>query len=307
MGGNCGEVGIMPYAVSRDARIYYEVIGSGPPLALIEGLGYAMWMWIMQIQDLSMDHKLIVFDNRGVGKSDKPNYPYTMEIFAEDLKIVLDESKVESAHILGVSMGGMIAQKFAVTYPDRVRSLILVGTHHGGKDIELPPMETLQAMFGPTPPHITSERELYRYRMKYAFSRAWYERNQELVDRLINLRIESPQPPEAYLNQASAAINFDVSTSISRIEIPTLIIHGDEDMVVPVGNAYKIHTKIKSSTLVIFKGSGHLVNIERHREFNELVRRFIKAVEKREYRPSRTPIIVGDEKIDIENVLSGGA
>jgi pimeloyl-ACP methyl ester carboxylesterase len=306
MGCNCGEVGIMPYAVSNDARIYYEVIGSGPPIALIEGLGYAMWMWVMQLQDLSVDHKLIVFDNRGVGKSDKPNYPYTIEMFAEDLKTVLDESKVESAHILGVSMGGMIAQKFALIYPDRVRSLILVGTHQGGQEVEPPPMETLQAMFGPKPPHITSERELYRYKMRYAFSKTWYERNQELVDRLIDLRIENPQPPEAYLNQASAIINFDVSTSISRIEIPTLIIHGEEDLVVPVGNAYKIHKKLRSSTLVIFKGSGHLVNIERHREFNELVRLFIRAVEKKAYRPSRRPIMFGDGNINIENVLSGG-
>jgi len=194
MGRYSGEVGLMPYVVSRDAKIYYEVMGEGPPLILVEGLGYAMWMWIMQRDDLSKDLKLIMFDNRGVGKSDKPSYPYTMDLFAEDLKAVLDACGIEKAHILGVSMGGMIVQQFSLKYPSRVRSLILVATHHGGKDIVPPPPDTLQAMFGPPPPEIKNEKELYKYKMKFAFSREWYSNNPEILNHLIELRLSEPQP-----------------------------------------------------------------------------------------------------------------
>jgi len=297
----------MPYVLSRDAKIYYEVVGKGPPLVLIEGLGYAMWMWTMQLEDLSRSFTLIVFDNRGVGKSDKPSYPYTMDIFAEDLRAVLDTSGVEKAHVLGVSMGGMIAQYFALKYPSRIKSLILVATHHGGKDIVPPPMETIQAMFGPSPPDVKSERDLYRYKMRYAFSAKWYSENRETLERLIELRLAEPQPSEAYLNQASAVLSFNLSEEVSRIRAPTLIIHGDEDLVVPVGNAYKLHEKIPGSTLIIFRGAGHLVNIERASEFNETVRIFIEAVEANRYRPLREPLIVDSGIGFLKTILSGGA
>jgi pimeloyl-ACP methyl ester carboxylesterase len=305
MGCNCGEVGLMPYVVSRDARIYYEVRGEGSPLVLVEGLGYAMWMWIMQLEDLSKEFKLIVFDNRGVGKSDKPPYPYTMDLFAEDLKVVLDANTIERAHILGVSMGGMIAQQFAIKYPSRVKSLILVATHHGG-DIDPPPMETIQAMFGPPPSGIKDERELYRYKMKYAFSKKWYDENQDILNRLIEHRISMPQSPEAYLNQAYAVFNFNLSNEITKIAAPTLIIHGDEDIVVPVSNAYKLHKKIASSTLLIFRGAGHLVNIEGASEFNKAVKIFIDLVEMGVYRPVRNPIIIDREIDSLRTILSGG-
>lgn len=298
----------MPYVVSRDAKIYYEVMGEGPPLILVEGLGYSMWMWIMQRDDLSKDLKLIMFDNRGVGKSDKPSYPYTMDLFAEDLKAVLDACGIEKAHILGVSMGGMIAQQFSLKYPSRVRSLILVATHHGGKDIVPPPPDTLQAMFGPSPPEIKNEKELYKYKMKYAFSREWYNNNPEILNNLIELRLSEPQPLEAYLNQASAVFNFDLSKDVSKIFSPTLIIHGDADMVVPVENAFKLHEKIPRSSLIIFRNAGHLVHIERAKEFNKLVRIFIDLVEKNMYKPVRKPLYIEHELSDnlLKVLLYGG-
>ncbi|HWQ16795.1 MAG TPA: alpha/beta hydrolase [Sulfolobales archaeon] len=289
----------MPYVVSRDAKIYYEVRGSGPPLTLVEGLGYAMWMWILQIEDLSRDHMVIAFDNRGVGKSDKPQYPYTMDLFAEDLKAVLDNLGVASAHILGVSMGGMIAQQFALKYPERVRSLILVATHHGGKDIERPPEETLKAMYGPPPPHVKDEKDLYRYKMSYALSKTWIESNKDLFEKLIDLRVREPQPYDAYMNQTMAILGFDASASVSRIECPVLIIHGEADRVVPLSNAFKLHSKIKNSTLIIFKGAGHVVNIERARGFNNIVRRFIAAVERGEYEPVKEPLMINGETLDL--------
>jgi len=305
MGGNGGEVGIMPYVVSKDAKIYYEVKGEGSPLVLVEGLGYAVWMWVMQVDDLSRDFKLIMFDNRGVGKSDKPPYPYTMDLFAEDLKAVLDVNNVERAHILGVSMGGMIAQQFAFKYPSRVKSLILVATHHGGKDVVPPSREIMEVMFGPPPPHIKDEKELYMWKMSYALSKKWYDENRNIVERLVELRLAEPQPPEAYLNQASAAFAFDASAKVSEITAPTLIIHGSDDPVVPIENAHSLHRKISSSSLIIFKGAWHLVHVERAPLFNNAVRVFVRLVEEGKYKPLRKPLIVEHDITGLEELLSG--
>ncbi|MCE4613395.1 MAG: alpha/beta hydrolase [Desulfurococcales archaeon] len=283
----------MPFVISGDAKIYYEVKGSGPPLVLVEGLGYASWMWFFQVEDLSRDHKLVIFDNRGAGKSDKPNYPYTMEMFAEDLRTIIREVLLDSpAHILGVSMGGMIAQEFALKYPSLVKSLILVSTHHGGRDIDPTPPETLQAMFGEPPPHIKSERGLYRYKMSFALSREWINSNREVLERIIDLRLREPQPQEAYINQARAVIGFDVSKRLHEITAPVLIVHGDQDRVVPVGNAYKLHERIRNSSLAIFRGAGHLVIMERPADFNNLVRVFVREVEGGSYTPRREPVFL---------------
>ena len=283
----------MPFVVSGDARIYYEVRGSGPPIVLVEGLGYASWMWLFQVDDLSRDHRLVIFDNRGVGKSDKPNYPYTMDMFAEDLRAVIRDALGDRpAHILGVSMGGMIAQEFALKYPSLVKSLILVSTHHGGHDIDPTPPETLQAMFGEPPPHVKDERDLYRYKMSFALSREWINSNREILERIIELRLREPQPPEAYMNQARAVLGFDASKRLHELSVPVLVVHGDQDRVVPVGIAYKLHEKIRYSSLAIFRGAGHLVIMERPRDFNNLVRGFVKEVEEGRYKPRREPLFL---------------
>ncbi|WP_069806679.1 alpha/beta fold hydrolase [Vulcanisaeta thermophila] len=281
----------MPYIHSIDAKIYYERIGNGPALVLIEGLGYSSWMWIMQKEDLSRDHELIIYDNRGVGKSDKPNYPYTMDLLVEDLRNLIDALGLDKVHVLGVSMGGMVAQLFAIKYPSRVKSLILVSTHHGGKDVEPPPKETLEAMFGEPPPNIKNDVELYRYKMSYAFSTTWLQNNKDVLDYLISLRLREPQPKEAYLNQAHAALTFDVSNQLSQVRVPTLVVHGDEDKVVPITNACMLFRKIETASLVIFKGAGHLLIIERARDFNNLVRGFIRDVETNNYKPRRIIVL----------------
>ena len=282
----------MPYVLSGDSKIWYEIRGNGPPLVLIEGLGYASWMWIAQINDLSLDHQLVIFDNRGVGKSDKPDYPYTMDMYAEDVKAVMNAVKIKKAHILGVSMGGMIAQWFALKYPSMVKSLILVSTHHGGPNIIPIPKETLEAMFGEPPSHLKTEKEIYAYKMRYAFSPGWPDKNKLSLEKLIELRLMNPQPIYAYMNQAKATLTFNVEGRLKEIKTPTLIIHGGNDRVVPVENSYKLHEKIERSTLVIFRDAGHLVIIEKGEEFNNLVRKFVREIEAGSFKPKKEPIIV---------------
>src|SRR3970282_26262 len=118
----------------NDINIYYEIHGEGEPLLLIEGIGYSSWMWFSQITDFSREYKVIVFANRGVGNTYKPDSEYTIETMAEDAAGLLKALGLDSAHVLGVSMGGFIGQELALKYPDMVRSLALVSTSFGGED-----------------------------------------------------------------------------------------------------------------------------------------------------------------------------
>ena len=120
--------GIVPV---NGINMYYETHGEGEPLLLIEGLGYSSWMWYKQIPELSKEYRVIVYDNRGVGRSAKPDSEYTIELMADDAASLLTALGVESAHVLGVSMGGYIAQELALRHPEKVRSLILAGTNRG--------------------------------------------------------------------------------------------------------------------------------------------------------------------------------
>src|SRR6266436_8122541 len=124
----------MPHANSSDVKIYWEDQGEGDPLLLIMGLGYTMEMWYRTAPVLSQRYRTISFDNRGVGRSDVPPGPYQIPTMAADAAAVMDSAGVERAHVFGISMGGMIAQEFALRYPNRVCSLILGCTTHGGAE-----------------------------------------------------------------------------------------------------------------------------------------------------------------------------
>ena len=132
----------MPYATIGDTNIYYETHGppDAPPLVLIGGWASYRWIWFRQIPTLKAKYKCIVFDNRGSGRSSKPDIPYTMEMLAGDTVGLMKALNIENAHVLGISMGGMIAQQVAISNPEKVRSLILVSTHFGvSRNIPPPP------------------------------------------------------------------------------------------------------------------------------------------------------------------------
>jgi pimeloyl-ACP methyl ester carboxylesterase len=119
----------MPHITANGVNLYYEEHGDGEPLILIMGFTVSAVGWYWNVPAFARDFRTIVFDNRGVGRSDKPDAPYSMQMFADDTAGVLDGLGIEQAHVFGISMGGMIAQEFALRYPDRVKTLILGCTH----------------------------------------------------------------------------------------------------------------------------------------------------------------------------------
>jgi pimeloyl-ACP methyl ester carboxylesterase len=278
------------YVRTRDGvSIYYEVDGSGEPLVLIEGLGYANWMWVKQ-RSLSKYVKLIIYDNRGVGYSSKPDRPYTMDDFADDLEDLLNYLSIGKAFLWGVSMGGMIAMYFTYKNPDRVRGLILGETNFGIKSVP-PSKEALEILMQP-PKSGLDKREMLIERMRVAFSREYFNKHRDEIEYLVNLRIRFEEDPKAYNNQLAAVLSFDFKDKLPSIRVPTLIVTGDEDYVVNPQNSYIMNQSIPNSKLIILRGAGHLAIIERAEDYNKVVLNFIYEVVNGLFKPSKEPLVI---------------
>jgi len=278
------------YVRTRDGvSIYYEADGSGEPLVLIEGLGYANWMWVKQ-KPLSKYVKLIIYDNRGVGYSSKPDRPYTMDNFADDLEDLLNYLSIDKAFLWGVSMGGMIAMYFTYKNPDRVRGLILGETNFGIKSVP-PSKEALEILMQP-PKSGLDKREMLIERMRVAFSREYFNKHKDEIEYLVNLRIRFEEDPKAYNNQLAAVLSFDFKDKLPSIRVPTLIVTGDEDYVVNPQNSYIMNQSIPNSKLIILRGAGHLAIIERAEDYNRVVLNFINEVVNGLFKPSKEPLVI---------------
>lgn len=271
-------------------NIYYEVHGSGEPLLLIEGLGYSSWMWYKQVPVLSKSHKVIIFDNRGAGNTDKPDSEYSVELMTDDAAGLLNELGVESAHVLGVSLGGYIAQELAITRPEMVRNLVLVSTNSGpgkpitGKSPFLNGFLRLRGFFpaafdGARRPvrleYAMNEEERLRYGLSLAFSEEYFKNHSEEIDRIVEWRLENPQPEYAWRRQLVAGVGYDSRPGAGEIKSRTLLINGAQDRIVSPESALDLSKRIADSTLVILEGTGHLPFIERPEDFNAHVTSFL--------------------------------
>ncbi|TFG27150.1 alpha/beta fold hydrolase [Candidatus Thorarchaeota archaeon] len=271
----------MPYETIDDIELYYEVHGpsDAPPVIFIEGWGYSLWMWFRQIPVLKERYRCIVFDNRGVGRSSKPDYPYTMDMFAADTVGLMKSLDIETAHFLGISMGGFIAQQIAISYPEKVRSLILASTHFGGPNAIIANDRTMAMMFA-SPTETLSKEQATKMRYSVAFNPKYLEKNMLLLNQIQEWVEQYPQPLYARGNQAAASVAFDVEEEVKKISVPTLILHGDSDLIVPPQNAELLADKIPGSKLVFIKGGPHLSFIEHYGMFNSEVLSFLAEVEK---------------------------
>jgi len=281
---------VQGYVRTRDGTsIYYEVLGEGEPLVLIEGLGYANWMWVEQ-RPLSEHVKLVIYDNRGAGLSSKPKGPYTMNDFTNDLKDLLDALSIERAFLWGVSMGGMIAMHFAVKHGKRAKGLVLGETNFGTSSLP-PSQEALNVLLRPPSPELDKKRSLIE-RMKVAFSDDFVRNNMAKIEQLAELRMQFEEDPEAYKSQLAAVLTFDFKDRLKDIRSPTLIVTGDQDKVVNPVNSYVMNQLIPDSKLVILKGAGHLAIIERSKDYNQLVLNFIMEVNSGAFKPMKGPVVI---------------
>ncbi|MHB8642017.1 MAG: alpha/beta fold hydrolase [Gaiellaceae bacterium] len=246
----------MSDAFNDGVRIAYEVRGEGEPLLMIHGLGYDRRGWGPLPALLADDFRVVLLDNRGVGESDAPEGPYTVSQLAADALAVLDAEGIERAHVFGVSLGGFIAQEFALTWPERVRRLVLTSTMPGGPHATPMPAAGLEA-FGRFP---TLERRAgLRLMVETSLGPRAVRELPELVDEIFAYRLERAPTLAAWQAQASAGATFDAFERVPSISAPTLILHGDADIVVDPRNADLLAELIPGARVEHFPDRGHLV------------------------------------------------
>jgi 3-oxoadipate enol-lactonase len=262
-------------SVADGTRIHYEAFGrrDGEPLLMVQGLGADSRGWVAQRRAMAARYRCIVFDNRGVGRSDAPEGPYDLEVMAGDAVAVLDAAGVGSAHVMGASMGGVIAQILAVRHPERVRSLVLACTacrHLPWRRRLLERWATMAERDGMATfvrqglPWLVGARSLRRFGLPFHLASP------------IALRC----PPHAFASQVRAILDMDDSLreELARIAVPALVIVGSQDTLTPRGDSEELVERIPTAELAVVWGGAHGFMVEQLRTFNREVRTFLDAL-----------------------------
>jgi 3-oxoadipate enol-lactonase len=267
----------MPFVHATDGtRIHYEVTGKSgaTPVLMIQGLGASKNAWNLQRIAMATRFRIISFDNRGAGRSDKPIEPFTLEQMADDALAVLDAAGIETAHVVGASMGGVISQIIAVKYPHRVRSLTLVCTacrNHPWR------------------------QELLQTWAKTAADKGMIEVGKEAAQWVMSPRsfrrlvpaftwmgpLAALRPRHSFVSQIDAILNTreDLVDQLSTITAPTMVIVGNQDILTPRGDSEEIAERIPNAELVVISGAAHGLTMEHSSTFNRILIEFLQRTE----------------------------
>lgn len=264
------------YAMNDGVRLAYEELGDGgDPLLFVQGLGYDRHGFGPLPRLLAEDFRVLVFDNRGVGDSDVPEGPYSVPQLAADAVAVLDAAGIESAHVLGVSLGGFIAQELALAYPERVRKLVLCSTAPGTQPPCYPMPERGVEAFGRFP---TMEREAgLRLMVENSLGDHGVRERPELVEEIFAYRLARAPTLAGWQAQAYAGATFDAYERIPGITKPTLVVQADADCVIDARNADLLVERIPDARLELIPDRGHLVIWEEGEMLAPIVREFLHA------------------------------
>jgi len=265
----------MPAVKVGDVSIYYEVHGEGEPLLLIMGYGHNSGHWFSQIPGLSQEYGVIAFDNRGTGRSDKPDIPYTIEMMARDAAGLLEALGIDAAHIYGVSMGGMIAQEFALRYPDKVIGLILGCTNCGGRNSIMPDAEAMELLFDTERMKRLTPEQGARETLPFLCNQEFIDNNPDIAEQYIAKTVAYVTPLHGYIRQAGAIMKHDTYERLPQIKAPTLVIAGAADRLVPVENSRILASRIPNAELVILENMGHFFSMEALEEANKAILDFL--------------------------------
>lgn len=263
----------MPQAKVGDIQLYYEDQGQGEPLLLIMGLGASTLSWSEQIPSFSREFRVIAFDNRGAGRSDKPAMRYNIALFADDTAGLMDALGIDSAHVYGQSMGGFIAQELALRHPQRVRTLLLASTSCGGRQAVVASPENL-AVIGMM--NVLTPREAAEKGLPLLYSAEFIARHREALIQRSLREAELRPPPDAFGRQVQAAIRHNTFDRLPDIRCPTLVITGGDDKVVPAENSRMLAERIPGAELAVLSGAGHGYLVEKAAESNAVVLEFLR-------------------------------
>jgi pimeloyl-ACP methyl ester carboxylesterase len=275
------------YTEINGINICYEIFGDGYPVFLIHGFAANKEFWIAQVGELSKKFKVITMDNRGSGKSNRPNELYTMEMLAEDLKGLMDYLKIETAHLIGHSLGGAVIQHFILKYPERVNRLVLIASF-----TDLPLDQSGIEMYKNNQIAIYEASlkdpvKAFYDKMKIRFSRNFFKLMKEnpakkwydlwSMEDLMKITQLNPLTSQDIINLSNALITHNKSTRLHKIKNETLILGAEKDRVVSKVSSEQLHQGIPNSKIKIFnEAEGHFLNLEKAAEVNQLIVDFLE-------------------------------
>ena len=266
----------MPITKVRDINIEYYVEGEGSPLLLIIGFAGQASSWGEPFLELLRPHfKVIRFSNRGTGLTDKPDAEYTIPMMADDAVGLLDQLGIGKAHVMGISMGGTIAQELALGHPERVLGLVLGCTGCGAAH-SVPAEPQAIAIMAPTPG--LSAVDWAKRLNSVLVTPEYAERERDALQAVTEEYARNPTPPHVMGRQASALAQFDSYDRLPQMQIQTLILHGDKDRLNRVQNARILHDRIPNAKLQILSDVGHMFFWEEPAESAESVVEFLASV-----------------------------
>ncbi len=264
----------MPFTRSGDLDLHYEVVGTGPPVLWLQGLGADHSAWKAQTISFSRAHQCLLPDNRDTGRSGLAARPYDMRTLARDALAVLDAHGVERAHVVGLSMGACIAQELALLAPERVRSLVLLSAFSAADARMRAVTDLWRELYGRV-----GRIWFYRQAEPWLFSPTFFESPANLrpLRRYVQTS-EHPQTADAFARQVDALHTHDSTDWLGLIEAPTLVVHGEQDLLVPPGHGRMLAESIRGSSFVLRPGVAHSVNLEQQTAFNRLLMDFFARV-----------------------------
>src|SRR5881296_1809679 len=262
----------MPKVGVNGIRVFYEEAGRGEPLIRIMGFGGDHLAWAFQVRARAARYRVVTFDNRGAGQSDAPEPPYTIRTMADDTAGLMDALGIERAHVVGVSMGGMIAQELALAYPGRVRTLQLHAT------LGRPDAYMRALVEGWRKTRIALGREdALRVIALWLFAPRTYEERPEFVELVLQNAIANPHPQSltGFLRQGDAVLGHDTLERLEQLRCPTLVSVADHDILVPPRFSHAIAQRVPGAELKTIADAGHAYIWERPEAFNAMCLEFL--------------------------------
>ena len=266
----------MPEVKLSDCTIYYESHGEGQPLLMIRGLGSNADHWYAQVPELAKHYRVITFDNRGIGRSVDAGEPFTVPDMAADAVGLMDHLGIERAHVLGLSMGGMIAQELVLGHPQRVKGLILVVTHCGGEH-QVKAADEVMAMIQRLA--VDDSIEARTEAAAAFFAPETLSGRADVLQQYAEVSMKHPAGTAILQRQMGALQDHDTYERLPRIAAPTLVLTGAGDVLIPPDNSKILADRIPGAECLVVEGGGHQILIEQPGACNRAILAFLQKVD----------------------------
>lgn len=266
----------MPEIDVGETLLYYEIHGDGKPLVMIRGLGSNADHWYSQIPALAAKYRVITFDNRGIARSPDPGGDFTVAMMAKDTLGLLDALELERPHVMGLSMGGMIAQELAMNYPERVNGLILACTHPGSYHQVRATPEVEELLLGMV---YVASPESKAAAAPILFDPRNLAQRPEAAQEYAQVSLLHPAGAEILTKQWNAVLKHNAYDRLGQIKSPTLVLTGDADVLIPPGNSEILAQLIPHAKLVVVPGGGHQILVEQPEACNQIILDFLAGLD----------------------------